>query len=205
MATQGMLYVISAPSGGGKTSLVNALLENDKQLRFSVSHTTRAARPTEKEGSHYFFVNKQAFEVMVEQQAFLEYAEVFGHYYGTSRQWVNDTLAKGLDVILEIDWQGAESVRQSGIECVSVFILPPHLAALERRLVARQQDNADVIAERLRQSKEEISHYPEFDYLVVNDDFNVALADIQAIVRAERCALAYQRIHNSDLLAKLLE
>lgn len=194
---QGTLWIISAPSGGGKTSLVNALLAQDPQLTLSISHTTRAPRSGEMEGKNYFFVNDKTFLEHVDQGHFLEHAKVFQHSYGTSHQWVMKALAEGKDVILEIDWQGAKSVRTQ-MPCQSVFILPPSRAILKGRLEARRQDSEAVIQSRLAEASEEISHYSEYDFLVVNDDFEMALIDLKAIIRANRLKTSRQ----SALLAQ---
>ncbi len=200
----GTLYIISAPSGAGKTSLVSALLESTEQLAVSVSHTTRAPRPGEIDGVHYWFVDPAAFERMVAAEAFLEHACVFGNFYGTSRVAVEEKLAAGQDVILEIDWQGARQVRDAMPDCVSIFILPPSRAALEARLRGRGQDSDDVIASRMLEAVSEMSHYREYDYLVVNDDFEHALADLKAIIRARRLRCGAQSQRMKEVLRELL-
>lgn len=178
---QGTLFVISAPSGAGKTSLVSALLDRDEALSVSVSHTTRPMREGERDGVNYHFVTREAFEAMIARGDFLEHAEVFGNYYGTSQVWVREALAQGRDVILEIDWQGAEQVRRLMSGCVSIFIVPPSADVLRNRLTGRGTDAPEVVERRLREAAEECRHAVEFDYLVVNDAFEVALADLQAI------------------------
>jgi guanylate kinase len=178
----GKLFIFSAASGTGKTSLAHTLIERMPSLAFSVSHTTRAPRPGEKHGVHYFFVNHREFEEMVAAGRFLEYAKVFDNYYGTSRAVVENLQRQGKSVILDIDWQGARSVKEAMPEAVSVFILPPSRAALEERLVKRGQDDAEVIAARMAKALDEMSHYNEFDYVVINDDFEAALADLRAIL-----------------------
>ncbi|MGD8560319.1 MAG: guanylate kinase, partial [Gammaproteobacteria bacterium] len=194
VTTTSSLYVIAAPSGAGKTSLVKALLETTPDITVSVSHTTRQARPGEVHGEHYYFVDQQTFEQMRDAGEFLEYAQVFDNYYGTSRQSVEDTLKRGSDVILEIDWQGAQQIRRLYPDCCSIFILPPSREALEQRLRSRGQDNEKVIDRRMQDAIAEISHYPEFDYLVINDDFDQALAEMTAIVVARRQRTAIQGV-----------
>jgi len=182
----GTLYIISAPSGAGKTSLVDALVKAVPDLRVSVSHTTRAKRPGEEDGLHYHFVDTARFEAMVAENAFLEHACVFGNLYGTGREQVVRSLEADIDVILEIDWQGARQVRQAMPEAVSVFILPPSRDELERRLRGRNQDSDSVIAKRMQEAVSEMSHYHEYDYLIVNEVFEHALADLHSLVRARR-------------------
>ncbi len=201
---KGRLFIVAAPSGAGKTSLVAALLKQDAKLMVSVSHTTRPKRPGEEHGINYFFVSREEFLQGVEGQGFLEHAEVFGNFYGTSQQWVDETLAKGLDVILEIDWQGAQQVRRLRPDTRSIFILPPSLEALKQRLEGRGQDAPEVIARRLQEAAEELSHYGEFNYLVVNDVFEVALQDLAAIFRAERLSVESQSIRHQASLSKML-
>ncbi len=204
MTQRGTLFIISAPSGAGKTSLVNALVERDPDIQLSTSYTTRPIRPGEREGVDYFFVNQKTFKSMRERCAFLESAEVFGNYYGTSRQEVDEHLEDGTDVILEIDWQGAQQVRKSTSDCVSVFILPPSRDTLRERLEKRGRDEADTIEKRLAEAVAEMSHYSEFDYLVVNDDFETAVADLQAIMRARRLETPSQAVERESLIADLL-
>jgi guanylate kinase len=200
----GSLFIIAAPSGAGKTSLVQALMSEVPGLTFSVSHTTRAPRAGEVEGRDYHFVDPATFQHMVIEGAFLEHAEVFGHCYGTSRRAVAERLATGEDLILEIDWQGAQQVRRVIPECVSVFILPPSREELARRLRSRATDAPEVIAHRLALAVEEMRHYAEFDHLVVNDVFDQALAELKAIVRASRCRTPVQVARRCALLAELL-
>jgi guanylate kinase len=178
----GKLFIFSAASGTGKTSLAHALVETLPDLEFSVSHTTRAPRPGEQHGVHYYFVSHREFEEMIAAGRFLEYAKVFDNYYGTSRAAMDNLLRQGKNVILDIDWQGARAVKQQMPQAVSIFILPPSRAALEERLIKRGQDAPEVIARRMAQALEEMSHYAEFDYVVVNDDFAAALQDLSAIV-----------------------
>ena len=182
----GVLFVVSAPSGAGKTSLLKALIPSDPQLRLSVSHTTRAPRPGEQDGVHYHFVDRPQFEQMVAEGAFLEHAQVFDNLYGTAEATVRDLLAGGHDAVLEIDWQGARQVRKRFPDAVGIFIVPPSVAALRERLGGRGQDSLEVIERRMRDARRELSHYGEYDYLVVNDVFERALDDLRAIVVAER-------------------
>ncbi|MDU8924699.1 guanylate kinase [Pasteurellaceae bacterium LIM206] len=204
---QGNLYIISAPSGAGKSSLIAALLKQNQAhpMMVSVSHTTRQPRPGEEDGIHYHFVSVDHFENLIEQGAFLEYAKVFGgHYYGTSLPAIEKNLARGIDVFLDIDWQGAQQIRRKLPDVKSIFILPPSLSELEKRLIGRGQDSADVIEERMSKAISEISHYDEYDYVIVNDDFAQALADLQSILRAEKLTTAYQSEQNAGLIRQLL-
>ena len=204
---QGNLYILSAPSGAGKSSLISALLnqQDNNKMMVSVSHTTRLPRPGESHGVHYYFVSLEEFEALIEQDLFLEYARVFGgNYYGTSLPAIEENLAKGIDVFLDIDWQGAQQIRQKVPNVKSIFILPPSLVELERRLIGRGQDSEEVIANRMSKAIEEISHYNEYDYVIVNDVFEQALADLQAILRAERLTLVHQDKQNQALIEQLL-
>ncbi|EON91056.1 guanylate kinase [Marinobacter lipolyticus SM19] len=200
---QGTLYVISAPSGAGKTSLVAEMLRSDEKLGVSVSHTTRPMREGEQDGVNYHFVSRDTFEAMIGRGDFLEHADVFGNYYGTSQVWVRETLAKGREVILEIDWQGAEQVRRLIPECVGIFIVPPSPEVLRARLTGRGTDAPEVVERRLQEAADECSHAVEFDYLVVNDDFGVALDDLLAIVRGQRLRMTAQQVRHKGLLARL--
>ncbi len=200
----GILYTVSAPSGAGKTSLVSALLEAVDELVLSVSHTTRARRSGEVNGRDYHFVDEATFERMVDEQAFLEHAQVFGNRYGTSRASVQETLATGRDVLLEIDWQGARQVRASIPGSVSIFILPPSREDLLRRLRGRGQDSDAIIQQRMEAAIDEMSHYAEADYLVINDDFEQALGDLKAIVRAGRVRRDRQIARCGELIDALL-
>ncbi|MGM0767789.1 MAG: guanylate kinase [Pseudomonadota bacterium] len=200
---QGTLYVISAPSGAGKTSLVAEMLRNDEKLGVSVSHTTRPMREGEQHGVNYHFVSRDEFEAMIGRGDFLEHADVFGNYYGTSQVWVRETLARGQDVILEIDWQGAEQVRRLIPECVGIFIVPPSPEVLRERLTGRGTDAPEVVERRLAEAADECSHAMEFDFLVVNDNFDVALADLLAIVRGQRLRMIAQQVRHGGLLARL--
>ncbi len=200
----GTLYILSAPSGAGKTSLVKALLQQDDQVGVSVSHTTRAMRPSETDGVDYNFVSMDDFNALIEQGQFLEFAEVFGNKYGTSQQWVKEQLAAGRDVILEIDWQGAEQVRRLMPEAVTVFILPPSRSALRERLNARGQDSDEVIEGRMAEATSEMSHYPEYDYLLINDDFATALQQLASLFQARRLRQSAQQTRHQVLLEELL-
>jgi len=200
----GSLYIISAPSGAGKTSLVKALTDSSAQVRVSVSHTTRAPRPGERDGVHYHFVDRDTFQAMVAEDAFLEHAEVFGNFYGTARASVQALMDQGADVILEIDWQGAAQVRRLMPGALSVFILPPSRAELEARLRGRGQDSEEVIARRLAEAKAEMAHHGEFDYLVVNDDFDRALGELRAVFTARRLRRETQLPRLAPLLDELL-
>lgn len=204
MAERGTLFIISAPSGAGKTSLANALVEQTPGLRLSVSHTTRPQRPGEQEGVNYHFLDRTDFLRKIEEGRFLEYAEVFGNLYGTSGDWVDETLSQGEDVVLEIDWQGAQQVRRLMPDATGIFILPPGLDQLAARLCGRGQDDEDVIDERLAGAQREMTHYSEFDYLVINDDFLRALSDLTAIVRSRRLHLERQAQALEQTLQQLL-
>ena len=199
------LYVVAAPSGGGKTSLIEALIEKDHRVSLSVSYTTRAARPGEKNGVHYHFVDDPAFIGLIGKNAFLEHAEVYGHRYGTAREAVEIKLHAGFDVLLDIDWQGARQIRKTFPFCCSIFILPPSLKTLRNRLAWRGQDSEEAIERRMREAREEISHWSEFDYLIINDNFDQALADLLSIVRHRTLHRPDQQNHYDDLLAELLE
>lgn len=202
--TSGSLFIVSAPSGAGKTSLLNRLLSVQPDLCLSISHTTRPQRPGEQDGVDYHFTDRDAFLAMVGEGRFLEHAEVFGNLYGTDSHWLDQTLQGGHDVVLEIDWQGASQIRHLRPDAVSIFILPPSLAVLAERLRGRGQDDDSVIQRRLAGARDELSHYAEFDYLVVNDDFDTALADLAAIFRAERQRQPRQAESRTALLRELL-
>ncbi len=200
-AMTGNLFVVSAPSGAGKSSLVSAVLAEDKRLALSVSFTTRPPRSGEVDGREYHFVDGNTFEKMLGRGEFLESAEVHGNRYGTSRKWIGESRAKGLDVVLEIDWQGARQVREAFPDAVSIFILPPIpvLPELERRLRARGQDTEEAIQRRLRDAREEISHVGEFDYVIINKEFEEARRDLAAIVQATRLTLARQSANHPEI------
>ena len=197
---KGLLFVISAPSGAGKSSLIRALLKDDPRLRLSVSHTTRAPRQGEREGHEYHFVDEATFEAMLERGEFLESAQVHGHRYGTSHKAMAEAMAGGSDLVLEIDWQGAEQVRRLLPGCTGIFILPPSLEELERRLRARGQDSETVIRRRMDNARDELQHAPEFDYAIINSEFDAARQDLLAIIRAERLRTSRQLDRNPDIL-----
>jgi guanylate kinase len=201
---QGKLYIISAPSGAGKTSLVRQLVADLDRLTVSVSHTTRPMRPGEAHGRDYFFVPVAEFQAMLERQAFLEHARVFDNFYGTARQTVEENLSQGLDVILEIDWQGAQQIKKLMPDSLSIFILPPSIDILQQRLRNRGQDDEQIIARRMRDAVTEMSHYDEFDYLVVNDVFEQALAALKSILTANRLTRQRQMHELEPLLKALL-
>ena len=187
----GNLFVIAAPSGAGKTSLVKAVVESMPGITVSISHTTRPIRPGEMHGTNYYFIDKAEFQHMIDHEDFLEHAIIFDNLYGTSKSWVAQTLAKGQDVILEIDWQGQQQIKQLFPQSISIFILPPSLSSLQDRLIRRNQDSADIIKKRLADARDTVSHLPEFDYLVVNDEFETALGELKTIVAA--CRLTQKR------------
>jgi guanylate kinase len=194
------LFVVVAPSGAGKTSLVNALLERDPNIRLSISFTTRPPRAGEEHGKHYHFVDKAEFESMIAAGDFLEHANVYGNYYGTSRKWIARELEGDHDVLLEIDWQGAAQVRKLFPKMVGIFILPPSLAELKRRLEGRGKDSPETIARRMASAREEISHVLEFEYIIVNDRFESALSDLLAVVHATRVARTQQAVRLEKLI-----
>ena len=203
-ATRGQLLIVSAPSGAGKTSLIKALMEQDQRVEVSVSHTTRPQRPGEVEGVNYFFVSTETFHEMREAGAFFESAEVFGHFYGTSLTQLEARLSDGADVILEIDWQGAQQVRKLLPDSAWLFILPPSLEALKSRLQARGQDAEDTIDLRMGAARDEMSHWDEADYLIINDQYDVALEALQALVRSLRLRTGQQQSALQDLIEDLL-
>lgn len=200
----GNLFIISAPSGAGKTSLVKALLESMDGINVSISHTTRNKRPGEEDGVHYHYVDVPTFTEMMGQGAFLEHAQVFDNYYGTSEAAVLDQLTSGQDVILEIDWQGAQQVRQRFPDAVGIFIFPPSKVALRERLSNRGQDDENIINRRMRDAEAEMSHYHEFDYVVVNDDFDVALVDLQTVITSQRFNIRRQSVKLQAMIHDLL-
>jgi len=204
MSDTSILFIVSAPSGAGKTSLLRELLAQDEQLSLSVSHTTRAMRPGEENGVHYHFVDAGTFEGLVEQGAFIEHAKVFDNYYGTSEGAVRDQLVAGRDVVVEIDWQGARQVRERFPEAVSIFIIPPSIAALRERLGNRGQDSEEIIERRMRDAQDELSHYVEYDYLIVNDRFELALRQLGEVVSAERLRGVRQQQRYADVLREML-
>ena len=196
----GVLFIVSSPSGGGKTSLVKALLEAEPAVRLSVSYTTRPARPGEVDGHDYHFVTPPVFERMLEAGEFLESALIYGNRYGTSQKWIERERAQGHDVVLEIDWQGAQQVRRLMREVVSVFILPPSPEVLEARLRGRGQDSEEIVARRLAAAREEIGHVSEYEYVIINDEFNRAAQDLRSVIRAERLKLPRQLARNVNLV-----
>ncbi|MCV2886187.1 guanylate kinase [Aestuariibacter sp. AA17] len=208
----GNLFILAAPSGAGKSSLIKALLENHQdtnmhntKMQVSVSHTTRDPRPGEVDGVHYHFVSKDEFKALIDQNAFFEWAEVFGNYYGTSRITIEETLSQGIDVFLDIDWQGARQVKAQIPDTATIFVAPPSQAELERRLRARNQDSDEVIKSRMEKAVAEISHYHEFDYIIVNDDFDAALNELEAIVAARRLRKVKQVVRHQTLFDDLLK
>lgn len=199
----GSLFIVSAPSGAGKTSLVHALLNINPQIDLSVSYTTRNPRPGEMDGEAYHFVSRDTFMEMAKRGEFLESAEVYGNLYGTSQTWISEQIAKGRDILLEIDWQGAAQVRKLFPECVSIFILPPSLEALEQRLKGRGKDNDEVIAKRLAAVSEDVAHVAEFDYVIINDNLNEALRELNAVVLSARLRGTRQLARHQDLINQL--
>ena len=202
--TTGQLFIVSAPSGAGKTSLVNALLETLSGIEVSVSHTTRAPRVGERTGIDYNFIGQEGFQQLIDKEGFLEHATVFGNSYGTSKALVEERLAQGVDVILEIDWQGAQQVRKIMKNCCSIFILPPSKQVLDERLRSRGQDSEEVISKRMRTAVDEMMHYSEYDFLVVNDDFKVALNELVAVVQSQRLVMQRGKQAYSTLINQLL-
>ncbi|KZN52025.1 guanylate kinase [Pseudoalteromonas luteoviolacea] len=202
--TRGNLFILSAPSGAGKSSLIKALLDKQANIKVSVSHTTRSPRPGENNGEHYHFVSVDEFKALIDKGDFFEWAQVFENYYGTSKQAIEDQLNKGIDVFLDIDWQGARQVRALMPEVKTVFILPPSQSELEQRLNNRGQDSQEVIAARMAEAKSESSHYDEFDYVIVNDNFDTALCELEHIVVAARLQIKAQQTRHKALIADLL-
>jgi len=198
------LYVVAAPSGGGKTSLITALLKKDDRVQLSVSYTTRPPRPGEVDGVHYHFVDEASFQALIDRSAFLEHASVFDYRYGTSREAVEQQLKTGFDVILDIDWQGARQIRTSFPSSCSIFIIPLSLGALRQRLIGRGQDSDSVIQRRMRDAQAEISHWNEFDFLVINDKFEEALSELHSIIRSGRLRHPYDEQQYGEILAELL-
>ena len=200
----GNLFIVAAPSGAGKTTLVHLLLENDPQIGVSISHTTRLPRPGEEDGREYHFIDVPAFLEKIARNEFLEWAEVHGNYYGTSKRWIETEMASDRDVLLEIDWQGAQQVRKAFPQAIGVFVLPPSMAILQARLSGRGTDPEEVIARRIAAARDEMRHVDEFDYVIINDGLQQAAGDLQAIVRAARLRYANQRQRHVSLFASLL-
>ncbi len=203
--SRGNLFILSAPSGAGKSSLINALLKKHADMKVSVSHTTRAPRPGENNAEHYHFVSVDEFKALIAKDDFFEWAQVFDNYYGTSKQAIESQLAAGIDVFLDIDWQGARQVREIMDDVKTIFILPPSKQELEQRLNNRGQDSAEIIAGRMAQAQSETSHYDEYDFVVVNDDFDTALSEIESIVIAQRLTLKAQTTRHQTLINELLK
>jgi len=200
----GNLFVVAAPSGAGKTTLVRLLLEQESSVHLSISYTTRAPRPGEENGREYHFVDNVEFQAMIARHEFLEWAEVHGNFYGTSQKWIADQLAAGHDVLLEIDWQGAQQVRKLFPQAIGIFILPPSMEELTRRLTGRGTDSADVIARRLAAAQAEMRHVGEFDYVIINDQLAQALEELRAVVRASRLSFGVQRVRHAALFERLI-
>lgn len=201
--TTGNLFIVAAPSGAGKTSLVKELLAADTGIQLSISYTTRTPRPGEVDGQHYHFVSRETFVQMLERGDFLESAEVYGNFYGTSQPWIETSRKTGKDILLEIDWQGAAQVRKLIPDTISIFILPPSVAALQQRLQGRGQDAEEVILRRVTAAREDISHVGEFDYVIINDDFDTARQDLLAVIRAQRLTIGAQLARHGELIASL--
>ncbi|HRF31130.1 MAG: guanylate kinase [Azonexus sp.] len=200
----GNLFVVAAPSGAGKTTLVRLLLEQESRVHLSISYTTRGPRPGEENGREYHFVDNVEFQAMIARHEFLEWAEVHGNFYGTSQKWIADQLAAGHDVLLEIDWQGAQQVRKLFPQAIGIFILPPSMEELTRRLTGRGTDSADVIARRLAAAQAEMRHVGEFDYVIINDQLAQALEELRAVVRASRLSFGVQRVRHAALFERLI-
>ncbi len=199
----GNLFIVAAPSGAGKTTLVRLLLENDPLIGVSISSTTRAPRPGEENGREYHFIDVPAFLAMVKRGEFLEWAEVHGNYYGTSKKWIDAEISSGRDVLLEIDWQGAQQVRKAFPKAIGIFVLPPSMEALKARLSGRGTDSEEVIARRIAAAHDEMRHVDEFDYVIINDDLQQALDNLRSIVSASRLHYANQRQRHASLFATL--
>lgn len=204
-ANRGNLFILSAPSGAGKSSLITALLKRHADMKVSVSHTTRQPRPGEENAVHYHFVTVDAFKALIDKNDFFEWAQVFENYYGTSKQAIETQLANGIDVFLDIDWQGARQVRELTPDVQTIFIVPPSKAELESRLNNRGQDSADVIASRMAKAQAETSHYNEYDYMIINDDFDTALSELETIVLSHRLKQSNQALKYQHLLTDLLK
>ncbi|QCI23952.1 guanylate kinase [Buchnera aphidicola (Macrosiphoniella sanborni)] len=204
--SQGILFIISAPSGTGKSSLIQGLLnsKHSYDIQLSISHTTRIIRPGELHGKHYYFISKKEFQIMIQKESFLEYAKVFNNYYGTSRKFIERMLFSGVNIFLDIDWQGAKQIKNKIPESKSIFLLPPSKDALYKRLRTRGQDSETVIANRMEKAVDEMKHYSEYDYLIINDDFQTAVNDLKTIITAEHLCLVHQRNKYNLLISNLL-
>lgn len=200
----GSLYIVAAPSGGGKTSLVKKLVSELDDIAMSLSHTTREKRRGEQDGVDYCFIPEQTFQEMIKANEFVEYANVFGHYYGTSLKQIKARLQAGIDVVLDIDWQGARQIRQQFADAVSIFVIPPSLDVLKQRLTTRRRDDEAVIQKRMKSAQDELAHFAEFDYLIVNEDFSKAANQLRSIVVAHRLRMSRQRVSQRQLLSFLL-
>ncbi len=205
MIKKNYLFVISAPSGAGKTSLIRGMLDSDKNLSLSISHTTREKRPGEIDGKDYFFVNEEAFKVLLQKNYFIEHAKVFNNFYGTSEEEIQNQLQLGKDLILEIDWQGARNLRKKFNNIIFIFIAPPDLKTLRERLISRSQDQYEIIEKRMAKAKDELSHFNEYDYVILNDKFEKALLQLQEIINSVRMGLKYNQINFADKINKILE
>lgn len=201
---KGNLFVVSSPSGAGKSSLIGALLKKHSDMQVSVSHTTRAPRPGEENSVHYHFVSVDDFKALIDDNGFYEWAEVFGNYYGTSKQSITEQLEQGIDVFLDIDWQGAQQMREIEPDIITIFILPPSREELERRLNGRGQDSQDVIVRRMQEAQNEMSHYSEYDFVLINDDFEQTLTQFEQLVISHRLRTANQYSKESSLINQLL-
>lgn len=203
----GTLFIISAPSGAGKSSLINAYLmqSNPHPAMVSISHTTRTPRPGENNGEHYYFIQNDEFEKLIKQDAFIEHATVFGNYYGTSKSAISQKLAQGFNIFLDIDWQGARQVREKMPQAKSIFILPPSITELEKRLFKRGQDSLEVIEKRMQKAHREMSHYAEYDYTIINENFSTALEQLSSIIIAESLKTTKQQINNKNIINQLLK
>jgi guanylate kinase len=204
MIEKASLFVIASPSGGGKSSLIKAILEQLDNIEVSISHTTRERRAGEVDGEDYYFVDEEKFDQIKKNNSFIEHANVFGHQYGTSREQIERRLSLGTDVLLDIDWQGARQIKTHFANVVSIFILPPSVETLKQRLLKRQRDDSDTIAFRMEKAQHEIRHHDEFDYLIVNDNFDKALGEMLQIIKAVRLKSSFQALKNQTLLSKLL-
>lgn len=202
--SSGTLFIVAAPSGGGKTSLVNDLVSKINNIEISISHTTRPQRPGEEHGKDYFFIAENEFKDLIKQGEFVEYAHVFDYFYATSWTQIKNRLARGIDVVLDIDWQGAQQIKQRFPDAISIFIIPPSLASLNERLLKRQRDDIHIISNRMEKAQDELKHYKEFDYLIVNDEFTQASIELQSIIIANRLTLKKQEHKQKKLLSLLL-